>query len=137
MKMGYAVLLIVAMVFGFVACSGNGGSSDTISTQALAVGTSLTNVPISAFGTHFYNFVAAGNGTHTVRLTNLGSDMEWTLFTNPSYSNPGIIDSQDNFFDNSDEIGPTVSLTSGVTYYLAIDEWDSVASQYDLQVTFP
>lgn len=50
---------------------------------------------------------------------------------------PNVIDELDTYYDSSDEIGSTVALSAGTTYYLAIDEWDTVASVFDLRISYP
>ena len=40
-------------------------------------------------------------------------------------------------YDNSDEIDITPVLAAGTTYYIRIDEWEDVAGNFDLLVTFP
>ena len=130
------VLFTVLFIFSCDDGSGN-GNDDFIASSTILVGTSYTNVSIPAFGTKIYNFVAAGSGSHTISLTNLGSDCGWTLFTNPSYENPVVIQEKDTFGDSSDEIASTSILASGVTYYIAVDEWDEVSSSFDLEITYP
>ena len=126
------VLLILA------GCDSNSTNSFIPNYVTLIVGTAYTSLSIEAFGTNFYQFTPGSTGIHTIRLTNnLTSDMSWTLYTNPDILQPNIIDSQDAIFGIGDEIGTTPSLSAGAVYYIAVDEWDSVAGTFDLQITFP
>lgn len=90
---------------------------------------------VGSYGTSLYQFIAAGNGSHTISLTNTQSDLSWWLYDDSNYSND--IDSCDDYWGAADEIASTVPLTNGWTYYLAVDEWDHVAGTYSLTITYP
>ena len=129
---GVSVLLLALLI----SCKGpSTNDPDFITTIPINLRTQYSNIFITASGTHYYDFSANGNIPHSVLLTNLGSDMSWTLFTNPSYSNPGVIYFNNNDLSgNGDEIGSTPSLTDGVTYYLAIEELGDVPGTYNLYI---
>ncbi len=128
---GVSVLLLALLI----SCKGpSTNDPDLITTIPINLNTQYSNISITASGTHYYNFSANNNDPHTVSLTNLSSDMSWTLFTNPSYSNPGVIGFKNDSLGNGDEIDSTPSLTDGVTYYLAIEELGDVPGTYDLYI---
>lgn len=131
------ILIAFVTVAGVIVLGSCQQPSLTFSSTEIVVSVPYTNVSITAFGTNFYNFTAAGNGTHTIALTGLSSDMGWTLLASNSLSNPVVLAEKDDSFDNSDETGITSTLVSGTRYYLAVDEWDSVAGTFNLEITFP
>lgn len=103
----------------------------------ITVGTWYLNLAIESFGTNYYTFLAAGTAAHTIRLTNMASDLSWTLFTNPYLDDPDILAECDEYWYSADEIASTPVLTAGHRYYIAVDEWDYTAGTFNLQVTCP
>jgi hypothetical protein len=137
MKKILKILLCVSFIL-MIGCNdggGDGGEEKIIPPYTeMLIEVLYKSVSIEPFDTHFYKFIPESDGSYTISLTNLASDMGWVLYTNPDIMNPGVIDQQDDFLANNDEIGTTPFLTGGVTYYLAIDEWDNVIGSYDLQI---
>jgi len=140
MKKVLKILLCVSFIL-MIGCNdgggGDGGDEKIIPPYTqISTGVLYNSVNIDPLDTHFYKFTSESNGNYTISLTDLVSDMSWVLYTNRDINNPGVIDWQDDFLANNDEIGTTPSLSEGDTYYLAVDEWDDVFSSYDLQILY-
>ncbi|MDY7029204.1 MAG: hypothetical protein SVR04_12965, partial [Spirochaetota bacterium] len=86
--------------------------------------------------TVYYDFIAAADATHTISVTNLSTDVGWDLFSNPGYSNPGILVSS-NAVGLGDEIAGTGILVHSTKYYIAVTEYDGTAGDFDIQITYP
>jgi len=130
-----AVLAGAAILFS---CSPSAGwNSDFILSTNLIVGTTYSGETVEADSCVYYDFIASHTGIHTISLTNLGSDLGWQLFTQPSYSDPDIRTSLNAFNDTSDESGPTSSLQSGQKYYISVREYAGNDGTFDITITFP
>ncbi len=118
----------------FFACTQGGYNSEGSPTDPvlLAVGSPHQGT-IAGESASYYTFLAAGNGSHTIALTNVRSDLSWHLFDNTFV----MIDECDIFLSADDEIASTVALTSGLSYYLMVIEWDNKDGTYILSITYP
>jgi hypothetical protein len=149
-KLIQAILLIlISSVTLLVSCDGGGGggggaisppSGEGSETSPLSLGTVSTSLThsgwVGAYGTSFYTFTTGStSGTYTITLTNTHSDLSWA-FADPVFTAPIML--CDNFSSPgaNDEIC-SYTLAAGTTYYLAIDEWDTVAGAYTLGITSP
>ena len=130
-------LLNLCLVAVFIMSCENPTSSDVIVAQSVDVGTTYSNLTIADYDIEFFQFVAEGNGSHTITISNLGSDLGWLLFTNPSYTNPNEIAYADDHIDTTSESDSTPSLVAGTTYYIEVDEYGGVDSHFDLLITYP
>ena len=63
-----------------------GNEHDPTNPLLLTVGTTHKG-SIEGYEGCFYRFVAKGNGSHTIALTNAQSDLLWVLFDDPDYTN--------------------------------------------------
>lgn len=92
---------------------------------------------IGAIGTSYYRFTTGPAGLYTISLTNTQSDLSWELFSGSNFAS-GLVQICDNILVS----GPanetcTATLSASTTYYLTVDEWDSVAGTYTLTITPP
>ena len=139
MKVRFIVIFLLVLL-ALLSCKKNSTQSTyqdegtSVNPVLLSVG-STHQATVGSYGTSYYKFLAAGNGSHTVSLTNTHSDLSWDLYDDSNYSHN--IDWCDNYDYAADEIASTVSLTNGVTYYLLVDEWDYVAGAFSLTITYP
>jgi hypothetical protein len=92
---------------------------------------------VSAYGTSYYSFVATSASTATISLTNTQSDLTWVLFSDSTYTT--IVDLCDNFPTpgSANETCTTPALANGATYYLMVDEWDTIAGTFTQTVVQP
>ena len=143
------LLVLIFSVSLLVSCGGGGGggtspppppSNEGSITSPVNLGTASTTIihagSISADGTSFYTFTTGStSGSYTISLTNTHSDLSWAFadsgFTAPimmcdTFVTPGA----------NNEIC-SAPLTAGTVYYLAVDEWDTVAGTYTLTVIPP
>ena len=137
------IALLLPMILLLTSCS-SGGSSGSVNGSLSSTDISVNiaiNETITAFGEKVYRFETNTAGNYTISLTNLASDLGWTLY---SYDpdDTSLIDLFDNiiddlngdvFFDTTDEEF-TLLLNSNTYYYLVVDEWDDVPSSYTLQI---
>jgi len=132
-------LFLLFGVFALFSCTPDmSWNSDFIVSSDIRVGTQYIDIVVTASETQYYDFVAAANAAHTIRLTSLDSDMGWQLFSSPSYSSPGIIVSVNTDIGGSgDEVGGTGALVSGQKYYIAVEEYGGTSGMFDILITYP
>lgn len=102
----------------------------------LTVGLACSGL-IDAFADVEFNFDATDTATYTIFLTKTQSDLSWELSVDASFNNFVC----DNFLVNgpNDEICSTAertgfTLTSSVTYYLLVSEWEVVSGTFSLLI---
>jgi hypothetical protein len=145
MKTAFKIIMILG-IMGFVSCNNQNPkllmSDIVVTTMTLG---SVYTCAIEGYDTHYYLFTAdATGGTYTIRLTNLASDCDWTVYNYDAsyyylkdmYNNPFDITTGAAHDDSSDEIG-TVTLAANASYYIVVDEWSNINSYYTLQITKP
>ena len=141
----WLVLLFCVALLASCGGGGGGGSTPPASEGSIGspvnLGTVSTTVThpgsVGALGTSFYQFTTGSTtGSYTISLTNTQSNLSWDLYSD-SFTTP--VGSTCN---NSNTTGPnnescSVTLTAGVTYYLAVEERDTVAGTYTLTAIPP
>jgi len=140
MKKSFSTMLVVAVavVFLLSACGGGGDDGPVIIPNQGSPGAEVPiaeSTPhsgsVAAFGDSFYTFTASTTSTYTIGVTNTGSDLSWSVWDSTYTSLYGFCDS---YSTAADEVC-SISLTAGVTYYLVVSEWDTVAGYFTLTVT--
>ena len=117
---------------GSIASPVNLGTATTTITHAGAVSAGSINS-----GTSFYTFTTGSTaGTYTISLTNTNSDLDWVLLSDSGFNT--LITWCDNHVTSgaNNEIC-SVILAAGTAYYLAVDEYDSVAGSFTLTINPP
>ena len=144
------LLVLIFSVSLLVSCGGGGGgkgtpppppSNEGSEASPVNLGTPATTIThagsVSAYGTSFYTFTTGlTSGYYTISLTNTHSDLSWA-FADSGFTTPIIM-----ICDNFETPGAnneicSVTLTAGTTFYLAVDEWDTVAGTYTLTIAPP
>lgn len=138
-------IFILFGIFSVYSCGGGGGGeSEPVGTPPEPPTPVVTNVSIgqqvsdsvSASGTKFYSFVSDLNSTvYTISITELESDLSWTLYSNSDFST-GFIVFCDNFSVQSvEETCQITNLTPQTNYYFKIDEHDGINGSFKILVT--
>jgi len=143
--------LLLPMILTLLSCGSggdSGGDSDS-GGSGIEASTELTinaviNDTIPSFGTKVYRFKTIDAGNYTISLTNLISDLGWSLLSyDPADTNindlfDNIIDvtNGDIYFGTVDEVYTQV-LQSDTYYYVVVDEYDdNGSSNYSLQILY-
>jgi hypothetical protein len=108
--------------------------ADPSSAIQITVGTPY-NGSIAAFGIQFLKFNATST-SHTGTLSNIATDFSWALCASSACTSAALICDNDQV-GNGAETCQMNPLSSGATYYLRIDEWDSVAGNYTMSLVTP
>jgi len=133
-------LFLLTLIFlgAIVSCAPEmGWNSDFILTANLKVGTAYTGETIEAGETVYYDFISSAAASHTITVDTAVIDVAIELFTEPSYSNPGILDSADAVFGAGTETITSVALESPRKYYIAVTEAGGSAGEFDIVITYP
>lgn len=116
-----------------ITVTAGGGNEGTISnpiTLPVGAGYSAT---IDNDGMSYYSFVAVRDGSYTVSLTNTHTDLEWALFSNPTYTSY-LVFACDTTYNAGNETCSTPNLVSGTTYYLRVESTDVYDDTYTITV---
>ncbi|PKL35639.1 MAG: hypothetical protein CVV44_19090 [Spirochaetae bacterium HGW-Spirochaetae-1] len=132
-------IILSTSVFLFTGCF-TSENDDSMSYTDITLGVQY-NETIPSYGTKIYRVLTTTAGNYEISLTNLGSDLGWTLCSYDAGDNSlddlvnNIIDydNGDQYFDNTDEVY-TEALAATTYYYIVVDEYDSVSSSYTLEV---
>jgi hypothetical protein len=125
----------------FTGCEGGDNSSRMVP-RDIHLNT-VYNETIASYGTRVYRILTTTSGSYAISLTNLASDLGWTLCSYDA-SDDSPDDLVDNVLDNDngDQHADTTSevyaeiLDAGTYYYIVVDEYDDAGpSSYTLQVT--
>ena len=142
-----ALALVVGALIMLGACPNPFSSSDSDSDSGsdsspsyaeINLNTDYTGQSIASGGFRYYTFAAGSSAQHTIRVTNLSSDIVWHLFeTRAAADNGGSIDaikSGNSASSTGDEV-LTATLRPGTTYWLVVCEEDEAgSSSFDLRV---
>lgn len=134
-----SLMLSLFAVISLASCGGDDGDAAPFYKDIQL--NSAINETIPAFGTKVYRMRTIDAGNYTISLTNLTSDLGWTLTTyDPADSSLNSLADNiifpvngDQYFDTSSEIFTEV-LSADTYYYIVVDEWDDVNSSYTLQI---
>jgi hypothetical protein len=85
----------------------------------------------------YYDFISSAPASHTITVDTASIDAAVELFTEPSYSNPGILDSTDAVVGTGTETITSAALESPRKYYIAVTEVNGTAGDFDIQITYP
>jgi len=144
----FSVVAVVSLVVFVVSCGGGGGTpptpvsgSEGSIASPVNLGTVSTTVTylgkVGAYDTSYYRFTTGStSGSYDIGLTNTKSDLSWALFTDSGF-NLSIYDCDNNVSPGANNETCSVMLTAGTTYYLAVDEWDTIAGTYTLSLMPP
>ena len=139
MKNWFLVLAIVSATL-IVGCSssgagGSGGSSGGFDYKEVVLNTDYPNETINAEGFRDFTFVAGSNASHTIALTNLGSDVDWYLYDDQGNADTLSFPIFESMTLSTVDETNTVSLSPGNRYWLVVEEWDSINSSFDLRIS--
>ena len=90
---------------------------------------------VGSYGTSFYRFTTTIEGSYTIALTEMRSDLSWDLY-GPAPDYVWMMECDD-YYHAADEIATTPVLLASTTYHLTVDEWDYVAGRFKLLITAP
>ena len=119
--------------FNFTTASGaldNAGNTFATATARSVVGTSTGSVGIGADTDDFFRFDAIANGRVTANLTGLSADIDLRALNSSNVP----LAAGTNGSTTSESIG--FNVVAGQTYYLHVDPWGAVSSNYSLATSF-
>ncbi len=141
----WLVLLFGVALLASCGGGGGGGSATPVSEGSIGSPVNLGTVSatvthpgsVSAYDTSYYQFTTGSTaGSYVISLTNTQSDLSWELFSDSGFTaSEGLCDNNTTAGANDESC--SVTLSAGATYYLAVDEWDTVAGAYTLTLTAP
>lgn len=118
------------------ACGLLGDDDDDNGYREIELNTDYTNQAVESGLWRDYTFISGSSASHTIRVTNLQSDILWEIYDNQDDADIGSneIFFSDDSFTTGDEI-LTVSLTPDTRYWLVVYEDDDLGdSSFDLRV---
>lgn len=132
-------VFILPIILLQISCSSS-DSDGSLSYTDISVNTAI-NDTIPASGEKVYRFKTNAAGSYTISLTNLASDLGWSLYSyDPADKSlttlfDNVIDglNGDIYFDTTNEVF-TESLGSDTYFYVVVDEWSNRSSSYTLQI---
>lgn len=88
---------------------------------------------VGEWGTSYYAFSTGDAGSYTISLTDVESDLSWTLWSTPDFFTIKVSDCDDwvNVIANE---SCSIDLTANTIYYLQVDEWLYYPSYFTLTV---
>ncbi|HAK60077.1 MAG TPA: hypothetical protein DCO77_06795 [Nitrospiraceae bacterium] len=129
-------IAVVVAIFFLSACGGgdDGGppSEGSPGSEVVIAESTPHSGSVAAYSESFYTFTASSTSLYTIGVTNTWSDLSWHLFTSNTYTTE--IGFCDFYLFAADEVC-TINLTAGVTYYLAVVEWNYIGGYFNLTVT--
>lgn len=137
MKKIIIILLLSSLVF--ISCEPEPSTvypnEGSIASPVLLTVGSTHSATIDEFGSNYYTFTTASMADHTISLIGVDSDLSWDLFDSADFFTT-LRTWCDDYSTKADESMTISSLPVG-TYYLMVDEWDSVGGTFDISITTP